>query len=331
MCQSPQRDDRGKLVALSRSVSEGYHPEMSSIDEARSLGQGSPGQFVVAVAGRRGGLAATALATDLAVLFAESERRTALVDADAVVPAVSARLDIVWEEETRVGGMGLEIDSARCQRCGACSDFCAFESLAFLPEGIRYTPDRCVACGGCRKVCPSGAISERQRFLGMLRRGSAGPHLFVLEAELAPDAQPWYAAMAAWLRQSARGFPVQIVRAVPGMGRASREAWRNADIVLWLDDRPPEDPTDPIAVPGIESSRIVSIRSRVPLVPSFSTPAGDTAEAFRFPESAEQASALAHTGRLLTTPGPWAETVHAVFSRLRSALPAGTTSGEIRR
>ncbi|MBP7632881.1 4Fe-4S binding protein [Candidatus Ozemobacteraceae bacterium] len=283
----------------------------------------------MAVASRRGGLAATALATDLAILFAARAHETALVDADAVVPAVSARLDVTWAEETQVGGMQPGIDLTRCQRCGACSDFCAFDSLDLEPGGIRFTPDRCVACGGCRKVCPSGAISEHQRLLGVLRKGRAGPHLTLFEAKLAPDALPWNAAMTAWLRQSARGFPIQIVKAVPGMGRASREAWYNADLVLWLDDCPSGKTANSMSLPGIEASRVIRVRCRTQDATSSSELPGNAPDAeFGVPESVELATALAHTGRFLQQSGPWTETVHAIFSRVCANLaPVGNDEG----
>ncbi len=320
------RDD--KASALLQPGFAEYHSAMSQPDSSQSTRAAGPNRFAVVVASLRGGLAATALATDLAILFAAQALETALVDADAVVPAISARLDIAWAEDTRVGGMQPDIDPTRCQRCGACSDFCAFGSLTLLPEGVRYTPDQCVACGGCRKVCPSGAISEHQRVLGVLRRGSAGPHLTLFEAKLAPDALPWNAAMAAWLRQSARVFPVQVVKAVPGMGRASREAWHNADLVLWLDDRPSGKTADTTPLPGIESSRVIRIRCRtLDAVPLSELPGNSPGAAFCFPESAELATALAHTGRFLTLPGIWTETVQAVFSRLHSVLDP-TVMGE---
>ncbi len=298
---------------------------MSQTGSSQSSGTAAPKRLVVAVASHRGGLAATALATDLAILFAAQGRETALVDADAIVPAVSARLDVAWAEDTQVGGMQPDIDPTRCQRCGACSDFCAFDSLDLEPEGIRYTPDRCVACGGCRKVCPSGAISERQRFLGVLRKGSAGPRLTLFEAKLAPDALPWNAAMVAWVRQSARGFPMQVVKAVPGMGRASREAWHNVDLVLWLDDRPSGKTTDSASLPGIESSRVIRIRCRTQVAAPLPVPPGNVSDdaEFSFPESLELATALTHTGRFLAQPGPWTEIVYAVFSRICSGhVPA---------
>lgn len=305
---------------------------MPSADSSQFPRTSVPTRFVVAVASRRGGLAATALAADLAVLFAAQARETALIDTDAIVPAISARLDVAWGEDTRIGGMQPDVDHARCQRCGACSDFCAFGSLSLEPEGIRYTPDQCIACGGCKKVCPSGAISERQRLLGILRRGSAGQRLTLFEAKLLPDALPWNAAMAAWLRQAARGFPIQIVKVVPGMGRASREAWHNADLVLWLDDRSSGKTGDSAFLPGIESSRVIRIRCRTQDSASPPEPPGNASDAeFRFPESVELATVLVHTGRFLTRPGPWADTVHAVFSRICSALGPAVVEEAARR
>ncbi|HNW36095.1 MAG TPA: 4Fe-4S binding protein, partial [Candidatus Ozemobacteraceae bacterium] len=187
------------------------------------------GRFLLSVASRHGGLASTALAVDLALLFADAGYETALIDADASYPSVGSRLAVAWEEASGVAGVQPEIDALRCQRCGACSDFCAFGALELHSDGIRRMPGACNGCGGCRRVCPSHAISEKQRLLGSSRQGSAGPHLTVIAARLAPDARCWEAATAAWLKYSMRMKPVQIIKAPPGLGRVSRESWREAD------------------------------------------------------------------------------------------------------
>lgn len=283
------------------------------------MSRNAAGSFIVTVAGRRGGLAVTALATDLASLFAEQGYPTALIDADATIPAAGARLDVSWSEETGIGGIQPEIDGKLCQRCGACSDFCAFNALALLPGGITYSAEYCIGCGGCKRVCPSRAISEKQRLVGKSRRGTAGPHLSVLEARVSAGALSWEAAMVSWLRQSARDFPIQVIRAAPGRGRASREAWRGADLVLWLDDRGHSETQDgqkePALLPGIEADRVIRISSRATGREAFqSQPAV-------FGESPELASALARTGRLLSPAGPWSEIVHALFAAACRAIP----------
>jgi|GEM_PF-1921489 len=259
-------------------------------------------RFILAVAGRHGGLGSTALAVDLALLFAGTGYETVLIDADASHPSAGARLDVTWGEASGVAGVQPEIDALRCQHCGACSDFCAFDALELHSDGIRQMPGKCNGCGGCKRVCPSHAISEKQRLLGTSRQGSAGSHLTIIEALLAPDARSWETATVAWLRRLMRAKQVQIVKAPPGLGRSARESLRGADRVLFLDD----SGSQPV-VPGIEPEHMLPVAAR----------SGDI-----FPESPELATALAHSGRFLEPAGPWSYIVRDIFTRLLPLLPA---------
>ncbi|HEY9071517.1 MAG TPA: 4Fe-4S binding protein, partial [Candidatus Ozemobacteraceae bacterium] len=126
--------------------------------------------FSVAVGARHGGLGATALAVDLALLVADRGFETLLVDADPLMPAVADRLELAWGEESGVAALSPAVNHELCQRCAACSDFCAFDALELRETGIRFFPDRCIGCGGCRRVCPSRTITEIQRLLGTARR-----------------------------------------------------------------------------------------------------------------------------------------------------------------
>ncbi|HOY66688.1 MAG TPA: 4Fe-4S binding protein [Candidatus Ozemobacteraceae bacterium] len=261
--------------------------------------------FSVAVGARHGGLGATALAVDLALLLADRGIAALLVDADPLMPAAAARLETAWGEEIGVAALSPTVNHELCQRCGACSDFCAFDALELREAGIRFFPDRCIGCGGCRRICPSRAITETQRLLGTARRGIVDSRLSVLEARLAEDALGWSAPMTAWLRQSARPAPFQMIRAVPGIGRTAREAWRGVDRLVFLDDAATDVP-----VPGLETDRIIRIPSRA--APRTEPGAG----MIRFDGSAETARAILRSGRLASSGGSVADGVHRLAGSL---------------
>ncbi len=54
----------------------------------------------------------------------------------------------------RIAVFRMEVDSAKCDSCGACKSFCKLD--------IKKVGDReCVQCGDCRDVCPQKAISRK--------------------------------------------------------------------------------------------------------------------------------------------------------------------------
>lgn len=54
-----------------------------------------------------------------------------------------------------------EIDDAKCVRCGACVNDCAFRALRAEKDGrpSMAHPERCMRCQHCLAVCPTGAVS----------------------------------------------------------------------------------------------------------------------------------------------------------------------------
>jgi MinD superfamily P-loop ATPase len=65
------------------------------------------------------------------------------------------------------------IDEEKCDHCGKCSQFCEFNALAVLESGVMVFEELCHGCGGCRIVCPKNAITERNKEMGQIEKGSA--------------------------------------------------------------------------------------------------------------------------------------------------------------
>lgn len=55
----------------------------------------------------------------------------------------------------------LRLDTAACDRCGACVPRCAAKALRVGPGYILVDWERCTACGNCAEVCETGAIALR--------------------------------------------------------------------------------------------------------------------------------------------------------------------------
>jgi len=56
-----------------------------------------------------------------------------------------------------------QIDPQKCTACGLCQDYCRFDAIHTLEDGIRQVnPFQCEGCQLCEKVCPQEAISSKQ-------------------------------------------------------------------------------------------------------------------------------------------------------------------------
>ncbi len=64
--------------------------------------------------------------------------------------------------------------SEKCMGCRKCVDFCRFNALVYVKTKPMLFSEVCHSCGGCRLVCPSGAISETEKSVGVVECGESG-------------------------------------------------------------------------------------------------------------------------------------------------------------
>jgi MinD superfamily P-loop ATPase len=62
------------------------------------------------------------------------------------------------------------IDNSLCSGCRECVEFCKFNALAYGRQVIVFE-EVCHSCGGCMLVCPTKAISEKDKKIGVIEEG----------------------------------------------------------------------------------------------------------------------------------------------------------------
>ncbi len=62
-------------------------------------------------------------------------------------------------------------DENKCCGCRKCVDFCKFNALAYIKNTLIVFEEICHSCGGCVMFCPEGALSERLKKIGEIKRG----------------------------------------------------------------------------------------------------------------------------------------------------------------
>jgi MinD superfamily P-loop ATPase len=93
------------------------------------------------------------------------------IDCDVEEPNANIFLKAKIKDSEDVNVFFPKIDKKKCDYCGKCSDFCAYNALAVVKSEVLVFPELCHSCGGCELVCPSDAISWNKRVIGRIEHG----------------------------------------------------------------------------------------------------------------------------------------------------------------
>jgi MinD superfamily P-loop ATPase len=191
----------------------------------------------IAVASGKGGTGKTSVAVNLAVSLPESVQ---LLDCDADEPNVHTLLPLTQEELQPVYTMVPEFDETKCTQSKNCSAFCPTHAIFVSDKGIKFFPELCIGCGGCILSCPSKAIREGQRRLGVLHRGVSQSGIEVIYGELdvgEPFVVPVIKAVKATANNS--GDTIVLVDCPPGVSCPMVESVHGVDYCLLVTEPTP--------------------------------------------------------------------------------------------
>ena len=125
--------------------------------------------LIITVASGKGGTGKTTVAVNLAL----SLENVQLLDCDVEEPNSHILLHPKINKTEPVCTKVPEISEDLCVHCGKCSKFCAYNALFVAPKTVMVFPELCHSCGGCVLVCPKGAITEKERQIGVIKKGKA--------------------------------------------------------------------------------------------------------------------------------------------------------------
>lgn len=122
----------------------------------------------IAVLSGKGGTGKTTVSTNLATVM-----RATYVDCDVEEPNgfIFLQPEVHTTEEVFIPVP--MIDSDKCEHCKACVEICQFNALMHIEEVILFKK-LCHGCGACRAVCPTMAITETKRPIGIIQEGAYG-------------------------------------------------------------------------------------------------------------------------------------------------------------
>ncbi|MCD6166484.1 ATP-binding protein [bacterium] len=132
--------------------------------------------MIISVASGKGGTGKTTIATNLALSLNGSVQ---FLDCDVEEPNSHIFLKPDLRENEIVGIPVPEVDASRCTYCGKCGEICQYSAIVVISKNVLTFPELCHGCGGCFLVCPEGAISEKDRQIGVVEKGEASKIAFV--------------------------------------------------------------------------------------------------------------------------------------------------------
>jgi MinD superfamily P-loop ATPase len=125
----------------------------------------------IAMASGKGGTGKTTVAVNFAWLLASAGQRVQYLDCDVEEPNGHIFLKPSITESAPSKVMVPVVDQEKCTSCGECGLKCQFHAIVNLPGDTLIFPGLCHSCGLCSAVCPTGAITEGDREIGIIEKG----------------------------------------------------------------------------------------------------------------------------------------------------------------
>jgi MinD superfamily P-loop ATPase len=123
----------------------------------------------IAVLSGKGGTGKTLVSVNLAAVTEAST----YIDCDVEEPNgyLFFKPENIREVEVSVGIP--KVDETLCNGCRKCVDFCKFHALAHIKDKLLVFEEVCHSCGGCIMLCPKKALTEKEKVIGKVQKGTS--------------------------------------------------------------------------------------------------------------------------------------------------------------
>jgi MinD superfamily P-loop ATPase len=126
--------------------------------------------MIISIASGKGGTGKTLIATSLALSLKDAHN-VQLLDCDVEEPNDHLFMNPVITHQEPVSIPVPQVNKAKCNYCGRCSEVCAYKAIAFWGKQVMIFPQLCHGCGACSVLCPQEAIREQPRPIGIIEIG----------------------------------------------------------------------------------------------------------------------------------------------------------------
>jgi MinD superfamily P-loop ATPase len=193
--------------------------------------------MIISVASGKGGTGKTTISTNLAMSLSSAGQQVQYIDCDAEEPNghIFLKPDIEITEDVTVGVP--EVNLSKCTGCGKCGKLCQYSAILSLKGTVLVFENLCHSCGGCMAICPAGAITEKQRKIGIAEFGKANGIYFGHGRLDIGDIQT--PALIKHIKKRIQEDVINIIDAPPGTSCPVIEAIKGSDFVLLVTEPTP--------------------------------------------------------------------------------------------
>lgn len=190
--------------------------------------------MILAVAGGKGGIGKTLVATSLTLANSPLQ----FLDCDVEEPNGHFFLRPRIRKTEAVSIPVPRFRKWKGEVCPAAADFCRYGALAAVGEDMLVFPELCVACGGCFLLCPAGTLEPVDYQVGVVKKAVARSGIEYIGGELKVGSQRTTEVIRA-VKDSLDPGRETVIDCPPGSGRPVLEAIRGSDFCLLVTEPTP--------------------------------------------------------------------------------------------
>ena len=136
--------------------------------------------MIIAIASGKGGTGKTTISTNLALSV---ENKVQLLDCDVEEPNAHIFIQPKIIDRKSVFVSVPQVDEEKCTSCRKCVEICAFNAIAVIAKKVLIYSELCHHCGACQYFCPTKAIHEVEKEIGIIEFGKKS-HLDFIQGQL---------------------------------------------------------------------------------------------------------------------------------------------------
>jgi MinD superfamily P-loop ATPase len=192
----------------------------------------------IAISSGKGGTGKTFVATNVAAVLSKKGKDVCYLDCDVEEPNGHLFLQPEISQEETVNILSpVRIDDERCIHCGRCAEVCNYNAIAITKDVALFFPPLCHVCGACMIVCPTDAIVEENKDIGVLKHGKSGDIAF--HYALLKAGEGGMSPRLIRKVKACAGEGINIFDSPPGTACPVVETVKGADLVVLVTDPTP--------------------------------------------------------------------------------------------